>query len=201
MKDFNKGIFFLGKSGSGNDTFYASTLEKYQIEPITPYTTRPKRPEEKEGKQYYFISQEKMNLLEQKNELLEMRKYNAYGGGVWTYATGKEHFKLEDNNYLNIITWQGYEQFLNFYSREQLIPFYFQMDDGVRLERAINREIETGNNNFSELCRRFLADEEDFKEEYLRKYQPFIINNDGDIESTQKQIDDIFIRELHIPLK
>ena len=81
MKDFNKGIFFLGKSGSGKDTFYASTLEKYQIEPITPYTTRPKRPEEKEGKQYYFISQEKMNLLEQKMSCLKCESIMSMGEG------------------------------------------------------------------------------------------------------------------------
>lgn len=143
-----------------------------------------------------------MDLLEKTKQLLEIRKYNAYGwGGVWTYATGKEHFNLEENNYLNIITWQGYEQFLKYYSREELIPFYFQMDDGIRLERAINREINTKNNNFSELCRRFLADSEDFKEEYIEKYQPYIINNDKDAEDTQKQIDEIFIHKLHIPLK
>lgn len=201
MEKQNKGIFFIGKSGSGKDTFYARTLEKYQIECVTPYTTRPKRPGEIEGETYYYITQEKMDLLEKTKQLLEIRKYNVHGGGVWTYATGKEHFNLEKNNYLNIITWQGYEQFLKHYSREQLIPFYLKMDDGIRLERAIDREIDTGNNNFSELCRRFLADSEDFKDEYITKYHPYIINNDGDIENTQKQIDDIFVRELHISLK
>ncbi len=75
------------------------------------------------------------------------------------------------------------------------------MDDGIRLERAIDREINTNNNKFHELCRRFLADSEDFKDDYIEKYQPFLINNDGDVESTQSQIDDILIHKLHISLK
>lgn len=200
MNDQKKGIFFIGKSSSGKDTFYQKTLEKFQIERVTPYTTRPKRPGEIEGKEYYFITEQKMKLLERKEQLLETRTYKT-SKGIWTYATGKEHFNLEENNYLNIITWQGYEQFLRFYSREQLIPFYITMDDGLRLERAINREIETENNNFAELCRRFLADSEDFKPEYIMKHKPYIINNDGDIKNTQEQIDDILIHKLHIPLK
>ncbi len=89
MTNQKKGIFFIGKSGSGKDTFYVSTLEKYQIERATPYTTRPKRPGEKEGETYYFITQEKMDWLEKTKQLLEIRKYNATGGGSGLMLLGE----------------------------------------------------------------------------------------------------------------
>ena len=41
------------------------------------------------------------------------------------------------------------------------------VDDGVRLERAIARERQQQEPKYTELCRRFLADEADFSPERL----------------------------------
>lgn len=76
MKDFHKIVFFIGPSGSGKDTFFYQTLKNYQIKPIILLTTRPKRDGEKEGREYYFINQERMDLLEKRNQLIERRNYN-----------------------------------------------------------------------------------------------------------------------------
>ena len=51
---------------------------------------------------------------------------------------------------------------------ETLIPIYLYTDDATRLERAIGREKQQARPNYREVCRRFLADEEDFSEEKLR---------------------------------
>ena len=49
------------------------------------------------------------------------------------------------------------------------MPIYIEVDDGVRLIRAVKREMEQENPHYEELCRRFLADEEDFCEENIKK--------------------------------
>ena len=46
-------------------------------------------------------------------------------------------------------------------------PIYIEVDDGVRLQRALNRERSQENPKYQELCRRYLADSEDFSEEKI----------------------------------
>ena len=41
------------------------------------------------------------------------------------------------------------------------------VEDGLRLERALKREREVERPRYAEMCRRFLADMEDFSEEKL----------------------------------
>ena len=47
------------------------------------------------------------------------------------------------------------------------MPIYIEVDDGERLERAVKRERSQQEPKYAELCRRFLADEIDFKEENI----------------------------------
>lgn len=196
-KQNNKIIFFIGPSGSGKDTFLARVLNEYQINPIVLLTTRPMRDGEQNGREYNFITSERMNLLEQKNMLIERRDYNTHHG-IWSYATSKENINLSLYNYITSNTWDGYNRFLSHYNREELVPLYFQLDDGLRLERCLLRERKSGNGKYAEMCRRFLADAEDFNEEMLSYYKPFIIDNNGTYEETVEQIDDILVRKLEI---
>ena len=55
------------------------------------------------------------------------------------------------------------------YFEKELIPIYIEVEDGLRLERAIKREKEQKEAKYTELCRRFLADSKDFSEENLKK--------------------------------
>ena len=50
---------------------------------------------------------------------------------------------------------------------EQVIPIYVEVEDGLRLSRAVERERAQREPKYAELCRRFLADEADFSEEKL----------------------------------
>lgn len=45
------------------------------------------------------------------------------------------------------------------------------MVDGLRLERALKREKEQASRKYAKMCRRFLAGEEDFSEDKLKKLQ------------------------------
>ena len=136
MKQLNKIIFFIEPSGSGKDTFFYRVREIYDIQPITLLTTRPMRDGEQNGREYIFITPEKMEFLDQTNQLIERRDYDTQYG-IWTYATGKQQIDLNNYNYLTPNTWVGYSKFLKYYSKEFLIPIYFQLNNGIRLERCL----------------------------------------------------------------
>ena len=65
-------------------------------------------------------------------------------------------------------TLQSYVRLRDYFGEKQVIPLYIQVDDGLRLERALKRERKPGNRRYEEMCRRFLADQADFSEENLR---------------------------------
>ena len=48
-------------------------------------------------------------------------------------------------------------------------PIYIEVEDGLRLQRALDRERMQDKPKYTELCRRFLADDADFAEEALEK--------------------------------
>lgn len=200
MSNHNKILFFIGPSSSGKDTFFAKTLSMYDVLPIIPLTTRPIRPGEMHGKEYYFTTQEEMNLLDANNELIERRDYNTIHG-IWSYATGKSAIDLDNFNYLTPNTWDGYQKFLNIYPRECLVPLYFQLDKDARIQRALDRERNSKTSDYAEMCRRFLADEQDFPEDKIEFYKPYIIDNNGSIEETLEQLENIMVRKLNISPK
>lgn len=47
------------------------------------------------------------------------------------------------------------------------MPIYIEVEDGLRLTRAIHREQKQDNPHYEEMCRRFLADSEDFQKRIL----------------------------------
>ena len=52
---------------------------------------------------------------------------------------------------------------------EHGLSLYIEVEDGERLKRAIRREELQPEPKYAEMCRRFLADEEDFSEENLKR--------------------------------
>ena len=66
-------------------------------------------------------------------------------------------------------TVEAYEQILAYFGAEHVCPIYVEVDDGVRLQRALERERSQEQPKYAEMCRRFLADEQDFSEENLKK--------------------------------
>ena len=75
------------------------------------------------------------------------------------------------NNYNSLIigTLESYEQIRNYFGKENIYPIYVEVDNGLRLQRALDREKSQETPQYTEMCRRYLADEEDFSEENLRR--------------------------------
>ena len=70
--------------------------------------------------------------------------------------------------------------FRAYFGDEQVLPVLVELDDGIRLQRALDRERKQKNPKYDEMCRRFLADSADFSEEKLREAgNPRSFSNDG----------------------
>ena len=162
--------YVMGKSATGKDTIYSKLYEEStKIKKIVLYTTRPPREGEENGIDYNFVTKEKLEEFKRSNTLIEMRTYKTMYGD-WSYATVDDgQIKLESRNYLIIGTLESYKKIVEYFGSNKVVPIYLTVDDRIRLQRALNRENMQENPRYDEMCRRYLADEEEFSEEKLKE--------------------------------
>jgi len=159
----------IGKSGSGKDTIYKEILKEADkhLVPLIPYTTRPRRADEIEGLNYHFVTEEQLACFQQQGRVMECRQYHTVQG-IWSYFTLQ--FDLEkDSDYILITTLEGVDNIVRQYGAEIVHVVYLYIDDKERLLRCIQRESQQSGPNYAEVCRRFLADQQDFSEEKLKR--------------------------------
>jgi guanylate kinase len=164
--------FIMGKSASGKDKIYKALRgdEELNLKTITMYTTRPMRSGETDGLEYFFVDERKAEELENAGKIIEMRCYDTVYG-EWKYFTvddGQVDLK-SGARYIVIGTLEAYSAFCRYYGNEHIMPIYIEVDDGIRLERALKRERKQETPRYEEMCRRFLADAKDFSEENIEK--------------------------------
>lgn len=163
-------FYILGKSCSGKDTIFQRIVQNKSLDlkTVVGYTTRPMRAGEKDGVEYFFVMPDKLEELKEKGKIIELRGYNTVHG-LWNYFTVDDgQIDLEkESNYLYIGTLEAYMQMKDYFGDENVIPFYVYVEPGERLARAVERERKQQTPKYTELCRRFIADEEDFSEERI----------------------------------
>ena len=162
-------VYLMGKSSTGKDTIYRELLREntYELKKIIPYTTRPIRIKEQDGREYFFTDEEGYTNLVESGKVIEHRTYHTYHG-LWRYFTVDDgQIDLQKENYICIGTLESYESTKAYFGANAMIPVLIDLDDGVRLQRALNREKKQEHPKYEEMCRRFLADSEDFSEEKI----------------------------------
>lgn len=185
----------MGKSSSGKDTIYKKLLEqKLPLDTIVPCTTRPIRHGETDGVEYYFYTEDALAGLEQSGKIIELRAYNTVHG-VWKYFTADDgQIDLDRHDYLIIGTLESYRKMQDYFGAGKLVPIYVCVDDGIRLQRALDRERSQETPKYAEMCRRFLADEQDFSPEKLKDAGIEKQFSNGDLANTVAEIT-AYIRE------
>lgn len=160
-------VYLMGKSSSGKDTIYKRLLgqKEFLFHTVVLYTTRPVRMGETDGVEYYFTDEEGFQSLQKEGKVIEDRTYHTVQG-MWRYFTVVEDkiFK-EKKNYLMIGTLESYAKVCAYFGQEKMVPIFVEVDDGERLQRALDRERAQDVPQYEEMCRRFLADVQDFSEE------------------------------------
>lgn len=164
-------FYVMGKSSSGKDTIYNQLIKDMDLnlKTLVGYTTRPMREGEVNGKEYFFTDEKGLKKLEEDNKVIEVRGYDTVCGKWYYFTVDDEQVDLSINNYLLIGTLESYKKVREYYGKDIVIPIYIFVEDGERLNRALNREKAQKNPNYVEMCRRFLADAIDFDELKLNK--------------------------------
>ena len=194
-------IFYIaGKSSSGKDTIYRRLLEE-GVEGVTlftavPCTTRPMRDGEQNGREYFFMDEAGLEELRRQGKVIEERKYMTWYG-PWYYFTADDgQIDLKDKNYLMIGTLVSFMAVRDYFGADRVRPIYIDLDDGERLQRALNRERAQEEPKYEEMCRRFLADAEDFSEEKIRESGIKVRFDNGDLEECLGRIKAYILKEL-----
>ncbi len=186
----------MGKSATGKDTIYQKLLNesKLELKRIIPYTTRPIREGEVEGREYHFCTEEDVEKLDKEGRIVELRAYDTVYG-IWKYFTVNDGtIRLDKENYLLIGTLEAYIKIRDYFGEDKVLPIYIEVEDGERLLRAISREKLQDVPKYEEMCRRFLADAKDFSEENIEAAGISLRFENWNLEETIQTIKD-YIRE------
>lgn len=167
----SKIFYLMGKSSSGKDTIYRKIMKdkRVNLSKIVPYTTRPIREGERDGVQYHFTDIDGFNKLLSEGRVIEYREYNTFHGKWIYYTVDDENIDISNKDYLIIGTPESFDATKKYFGNDKVLPILINVDDGVRLTRALNREKKQEVPKYEEMCRRFLADAEDFSEEKLKR--------------------------------
>lgn len=165
----------IGKSGTGKDTVLAEILKDINlpVKKLVPYTTRPQREGEIDGVNYHYVTKQELKTMEENGDVIECRTYNTVHGD-WSYFTASSNID-DDKNYIIITTQKALDSFFEYFGEARIHVIYLFLENKTRLERCINRESEQEKPNYSEVCRRYLADEDDFDEERISTYVNYTI--------------------------
>ncbi len=184
-------FYIMGKSASGKDCIYKNLINDpgMLLSPLVLYTTRPIRSGETPGKEYQYVSDEELESLRNQGKIIEERSYHTVYG-IWTYATADDgKIDLSQKDYLGIGTLESYVKIQKYYGGESVCAIYIEVEDGIRLERALKRERKQKKPKYAEMCRRFLADKEDFKEKRIKEAGiTKHFQNNGDISDCLAEI-------------
>ena len=192
-------FYIMGKSATGKDTIYQELLNRIpELKTVVLYTTRPIRIGEVNGREYHFATLEQKNRLEDAGKVIECRTYQTMMG-PWSYFTVDDgQIDLRNCDYLMIGTLVSYEKMCAYFGKESLAPVYISVDDRERLLRAIERETAQKDPRYDEVCRRYLADEEDFSRKNLDRCEIKKIYNNTELEACISEIaGDIQVQRKH----
>ena len=180
MKKY-KLIILCGKAGAGKDFLLKRISEKEENKNLLNLlildTTRPKRDYEIEGTDYNFLTEEEFA----KKEHIEWNVFND-----WYYGIPLDSLK-EDKINITVLSPSGINQIYNRNIEKQdieIISFFVHADPYTRLMRQMTRE---QNPDYSEICRRFLTDEQDFK----ILVGPVVVLNNNNSQDAQECLEQI----------
>ncbi len=122
-------IILVGPGASGKD-FMRKRLEERGMTYAVSYTTRPPRPGEADGKDYFFLSQETCKEMTEAGKFYEVIDFNG-----WTYGTTLEQFYRDD---VFIMTPSGLSH-LSPEDRAKSFVIFFEIDEEIRRQRLEER--------------------------------------------------------------
>ena len=158
-------LLICGKSASGK-TEITKALNDQKIKMLISHTDRPKRNNETDGIDYYFIKASDMVNMIDDGEFIETRSYNTEYG-VWNYGLSKDEIDNIDTAACVVLDLNGCESVKKYIEDNNLdiktVTIYISASEEERFRRYMKRDNVTLK-QAKELIRRFEKDDEDFKD-------------------------------------
>lgn len=169
-----KPTILVGKSGSGKDYLLKYMIQK-GFTPLVSHTTRPKRANEIDCIDYYFVS---VTEFLANNDFIETRSYDTELNGekhTWYYGlSNRELVRNQDKNIVTIFDIPGAIEFIKNTGMDCNI-IYLDVSDEIRKDRAILR----GSFCDIEWDRRLLDDAKKFSDNELKSIVKHTVINEN----------------------
>ena len=176
----NKLIIVSSPSGAGKTTLCKLLLKKMQnISLSISYTSRNKRLQEVNGKDYFFVTKDKFLKLDKKNYFIETAKNfnNLYGSPYKNISNSRK----KNIHLLFDIDWKGARKIRKNYKKEDIIDFFILPPSKLELKRRL---IKRGRDNAKEINLRLSYAINEMK--HFNEYKYVLIN-----ENVHKTVNDI----------
>jgi guanylate kinase len=187
-------IFVIsGPSGSGKTTLLESLLKAKQlkdklVKPVS-FTTRPRRPDEKDGRDYFFITQREFRQKKQEKKFLEWTRHLGY-----YYATSKDflqrHFK-QARHIILCLDLKGAFQIRKFYPKKTVLIFVMPPSLEALRQRIQIRRCQTKKREIAQRIK--LAQKELLA---AKRYDYCVLNKD--LRSAVKELKNIILNKINV---
>ncbi len=176
----NKLIIISSPSGAGKTTLCKLLIKKMKnLRLSVSYTSRTKRLNEINGKDYYFVTKKKFEELNKKNFFIETANNfnNLYGSPLINIS------KSQNKNYhvLFDIDWKGARKIRKYFNKKNIVDFFILPPSKSELKRRL---IKRGRDNNKEIKLRlsYAIDEM----QHFKEYKYVLIN-----DNVKKTVNDI----------
>ena len=176
----NKLIIISSPSGAGKTTLCKLLIKKMKnLQLSVSYTSRTKRLNEVNGKDYYFVSKKKFENLKEKNFFIETAKNfnNLYGS---PYKNINKSIK-NNQHILFDIDWKGARKIRRNYNKENILDFFILPPSKFELKRRLKKR---GRDNNKEINLRLSYAIDEMK--HYNEYKYVLIN-----DNVKKTVEDI----------
>ena len=176
----SKLIIISSPSGAGKTTLCKLLIKKMKnINLSISYTSRSKRLNEIDGKDYFFVNKKKFELLKKKNFFIETAtNFNNFYGSPFKNITLS---KRKKQHILFDIDWKGARKIRKNYNKDDIIDFFILPPSKSELKRRL---IKRGRDNNKEIKLRLSYAIEEMK--HYNEYKYVLIN-----EKVQKTVNQI----------
>ena len=176
----NKIIIISSPSGAGKTTICKYLIKKMNnVDLSVSYTTRNKRNNEIEGKDYYFTSKEKFIELKRKNFFIETAKiFDNYYASPYINI----NFTSKKNKHILFdIDWHGARNLRNKFNKNRILDFFILPPNIKELKKRL---IKRGRDNRKEIKLRLSLAMKEIK--HYKEYKYILIN-----ENVQQTVNNI----------
>ncbi len=166
----NKLIIISSPSGAGKTTLCKLLIKKMKnIELSVSFTSRNKRLNEIDGRDYFFVSKKKFEYLKNKNYFIETAKNfnNLYGSPYKNISLSKKRKK----HLLFDIDWKGARKIRKNYDKKDIIDIFILPPSKSELKRRL---IKRGRDNNKEINLRLSYAFKEMK--HYKEYKYILIN-------------------------